>query len=127
MKEIHIQWVPGYAKLQGNEYADKVARLATKVDQTLQPLDFFSILAAIKSCVTRTQSNTMDASSWMYTSVSKREKTGETRQNHTFPVWSKEGTGLTYEARDTELEFTTLTNANVEKKTINNLAFWNAP
>ena len=38
-KEIHIQWTPGHAKLRGNDSADRTARLATRLDQTLQPLD----------------------------------------------------------------------------------------
>ena len=40
--------------LEGNESANKAARLSAKLDQTLQPLDFSSIQAGIKRCVTRT-------------------------------------------------------------------------
>ena len=54
MEELHIQWVPRRAKPEGNQSADRVAQLATKLDQTLQPLDFSSTQTTIKKCVART-------------------------------------------------------------------------
>ena len=52
-KHIHIQWIPGHARLASNYAADRIARLASRLEQDSQPIDMSSAQASIKRSMTR--------------------------------------------------------------------------
>ena len=124
VEELHIQWRSGHLKLEGNESADRVARLTTKLNQTLQHLDFSSTQAAIERYVTRKwrpsfrQDRLLQAGG-----IIPNQKEGNlARYDRTKLSQLRRGSHYSVlRSYDTALETTTLTNAEVEKYTNYNM------